>query len=84
MAELTQLREVPVELLRWTCNPDLLGFDTTKECRRTEKIIGQSRAVKAITLGLEIESPGYNIYVSGMTGTGKTTTIKNLLAQLEI
>mgnify|MGYP002681684021 FL=1 len=84
MAELTQLREVPVELLRWTCNPDLLGFDTTKECRRTEKIIGQSRAVKAITLGLEIESPGYNIYVSGMTGTGKTTTIKNLLAQLDL
>ena len=77
-------KEVPVQLLRWRCNPELLGFDTTKECRKTDAIIGQSRAVKAITLGLEIESPGYNIYVAGMTGTGKTTTIKNLLGQLDL
>ncbi|MGE5790980.1 MAG: Lon-like protease helical domain-containing protein, partial [Syntrophaceae bacterium] len=84
MAEMTPTKEVPVQLLRWTCNPDLLGFDTTKECTKTDSIIGQNRAVKAITLGLEIESPGYNIYVSGMTGTGKTTTIKNLLSQLDL
>src|SRR5512136_2037670 len=84
MAEMTRSKEVPVQLLRWTCNPDLLGFDTTKECTKTDSIIGQNRAVKAITLGLEIESPGYNIYVSGMTGTGKTTTIKNLLSQLDL
>jgi lon-related putative ATP-dependent protease len=84
MAELSRIREIPVQLLRWTCNPDLLGFDTTGECRKTDGIIGQNRAVKAITLGLEIESPGYNIYVSGMTGTGKTTTIKNLLGQLDL
>jgi len=84
MAEMTPTKEVPVQLLRWSCNPDLLGFDTTKECKKTDSIIGQNRAVKAITLGLEIESPGYNIYVSGMTGTGKTTTIKNLLSQLDL
>ena len=84
MAEMTRSKEVPVQLLRWTCNPDLLGFDTTKECNKSDSIIGQNRAVKAITLGLEIESPGYNIYVSGMTGTGKTTTIKNLLSQLDL
>jgi ATP-dependent Lon protease len=84
MAEMTRSKEVPVQLLRWTCNPELLGFDTTKECAKTDNIIGQNRAVKAITLGLEIESPGYNIYVSGMTGTGKTTTIKNLLSQLDL
>lgn len=84
MAQLTPVKEVPVELLRWSCNPTLLGFETTKECKRTDAIIGQNRAVNAITLGLEIESPGYNIYVSGMTGTGKTTTIKNLLGQLDL
>jgi len=84
MELMVQTKEVPTELLRWSCNPELLGFDTTKDCKKTDGIIGQSRAVKAITLGLEIESPGYNIYVSGMTGTGKTTTIKNLLAQLDL
>jgi ATP-dependent Lon protease len=84
MEAMARTKEVPVELLRWTCNPELLGFETTEDCKKTDGIIGQKRAVKAITLGLEIESPGYNIYVSGMTGTGKTTTIKNLLSQLDL
>lgn len=79
-----KIQEVPVEKLRWRCNPDSLGFETTSDCEKSHGIIGQDRAVKAIVLGLEIDSPGYNIYASGMTGTGKTTTIKNLLSQLDL
>lgn len=48
------------------------------------QIIGQDRAIKAIQLGLDVKSRGYNIFVTGLPGTGRTTTIKHLLAgQLE-
>ena len=39
-------------------------------------IIGQDRAVKAMDFGLQIKAPGYNIYMSGPTGTGKTSYAK--------
>ena len=76
--------EVPPEKLRWTCDPDSLGFESTGECKQITGIIGQERALTAIRMGLEIESPGYNIYASGLTGTGKTSTIKTLLSQLDV
>lgn len=46
-------------------------------------IIGQNKAINAIKLGLNVKSSGYNIFVTGPAGTGRTTTIKHLLEQLE-
>ena len=46
-------------------------------------IIGQERAIKSIKLGLKITSRGYNIFVTGLTGTGRSTTIKHLLEELD-
>jgi predicted ATP-dependent protease len=42
-------------------------------------IIGQPRALAALTMGTEIKSKGYNIFVSGQTGTGRRTAIKKVL-----
>jgi lon-related putative ATP-dependent protease len=72
-------RKVPIEKLRWTCDPALFSFKTTKEISPLEGILGQDRALTALKTGLEIESPGYNIFVSGLTGTGRSTTIKKTL-----
>jgi ATP-dependent Lon protease len=74
--------ELGIGDLRWHCRPNDLGFETTEEVPCCRDIIGQDRALAAITLGLEIPSPGYNIYVSGLTGTGKSTTIKTLLESM--
>lgn len=84
MSKSINFTEVPPEKLRWTCDPDSLGFESTGECKQITGIIGQERALTAIRMGLEIESPGYNIYASGLTGTGKTSTIKTLLSQLDV
>ncbi|UCG62195.1 MAG: AAA family ATPase [Candidatus Zixiibacteriota bacterium] len=46
-------------------------------------IIGQTKAIEAIKLGLNVKSPGYNIFVTGLSGTGRSTTIKLLLQQLD-
>ncbi len=69
--------------LRWRCKPTCFGFKTTKNAKPLDGVLGQSRAVKAIEVGLNINSPGYNIYVAGLSGTGKMTTIKALLGQLD-
>ena len=76
--------EVAPENLRVKIDPDSLGFENTEECDYSKGIIGQERAIKAVQIGLEIESPGYNIYAAGLTGTGKTSTIKSLLDQLDL
>ncbi len=77
-------KEVPPEKLRVRIDPDSLGFEDTKSCDYSSVIIGQDRAVRALEMGLEIESPGYNIYAAGLTGTGKASTIASLLNQLDL
>jgi len=76
--------EVPIEKLRWRCDPEALPFETTQTIQACEEIIGQERAQEAIRLGLNIHSVGYNIFVTGLTGTGRFTTIKCILEELNI
>ena len=72
-------REVKVKDLRWECDPSTFSFETTEDIDPLEGIIGQERAMVALKTGLGIEAPGYNIFVSGLTGTGRTITIKKTL-----
>lgn len=65
--------------LRWKCDPDILEFDSTEDLKPIEGILGQERALKAIRLGVEMRAPGYNIFICGMSGSGKATTVKQML-----
>lgn len=76
--------EVPVDQLRWRCNLDIFPFENTESVNPTEEIIGQERALEAIRVGLDIGSIGYNIFVTGLAGTGRFTTIKSVLKGLEV
>ncbi len=76
--------EVPVEKLRWRCDPEMLPFESTETVQACDEIIGQDRALEAIRVGLDITSLGYNIFVSGLTGTGRFTTIKCVLEEMEV
>jgi ATP-dependent Lon protease len=77
-------RELPAAKLRWHCDPKTLGFRDTTSVEASPEIIGQPRALEALRLGLEIDSPGFNIFVVGLTGTGKTTTISRLFEELRV
>jgi lon-related putative ATP-dependent protease len=79
----TRFEELPPDRLRWTCCPESIPFSSSDEAPACVDIIGQERALKAIQTGLDIKSVGYNIFITGMVGTGRTTTIKQLLEQLE-
>lgn len=70
--------------LRYRCDPKRLGFETTDEVQYRPNIIGQERALDAMRLGLTIRSPGYNIFISGLTGTGKLTAISYMLDRMDL
>ena len=74
--------EVPAERLRWRCEPSLLPCDCTSDMIPLEDFIGQERAVRAIEFGLGVNKPGFNIFVTGLTGTGKTTIVKAFLKKV--
>jgi ATP-dependent Lon protease len=82
MANLAKYR-LKTKDLRWRCDPGSLGFENTDDIKCKPHIIGQDRALDAVQLGLEMRSPGYNIYVSGLTGTGKSTAIQRLLKSMD-
>ena len=72
-------KELSPEDLRWKCNPEIFKFDSTEELKPIEGILGQERALKALKLGVEMRAPGYNIFIAGMSGSGKATTVKKML-----
>jgi predicted ATP-dependent protease len=71
--------EVPVDKLRWECDPKLFTFECTKDLAPLREFIGQERATRAVEFGLNMPDDGYNIYVAGLTGTGKTSMVKSYI-----
>ncbi len=61
------------------CPTSLFKFKDTTHLGKSHDIISQDRAVGAINMGLGIRKPGYNIYVAGIQGTGKTSVIRSFL-----
>ena len=76
--------EVPLEQLRWRCDPNTLSFETTEAIQPCQEIIGQERGLEAIRVGVDINSIGYNIFVTGLAGTGRFTTIKCVLEEIDV
>ncbi|MBI4585474.1 MAG: AAA family ATPase [Planctomycetes bacterium] len=70
------------EDLRWTCDPGIFPFRTTAEIKPSARVIGQAKALRALKLGLRLKSPGYNIFICGMPGTGRKYTLRHLLKKV--
>jgi len=73
------LRLLPGEL-RWRCEPSQFEFASTAELPPLEGTIGQERALTAIDFGIGIRDNGFNLFILGQPGTGRTSTIKSYLA----
>ena len=57
-------------------------FETTKDIEKLNGIIGQVRAVEALDFGIHIQNDGYNIYVSGESGTGRKSYSLSLIEKV--
>ncbi len=82
MSDLRDKLQVPLTQLTWTIPEDSVLPETTNDTEPQQAIIGQDRAVKAIRRGLIMRSKGYNIFVSGINGTGRTVTVEKLLQEV--
>lgn len=70
--------ELNYKKLKRVCTLEEFDFNNTDELEAKHSIIGQQKAVKAMEFGLSIKMKGYNIYMSGPSGTGKTTYAKEI------
>lgn len=77
------LRELKPRELRWTCDTSEYDLHVPESESRVIGIIGQERAIRAMKMGIELYSPGYNIFICGITGTGRTTTVKRILDKIK-
>jgi len=81
---MTAKNEVQPADLRCLCDPAMFDFETTADLEPLDQVIGQERAVRAITFGLEMQSSGYHIFVTGLEGTGKTTIVQEIVRKAAI
>jgi len=58
--------------LRRKCDPSVFSFQDTSFLTPSRGLIGQQRAVEATEFGLSIRYDGYNLYMAGEPGVGKT------------
>jgi Cdc6-like AAA superfamily ATPase len=75
------VQAIPPSGLRRICQHPHFTFETTAEIDSHDSIIGQPRGTRAIEFGIAIQSQGYNMFVLGESGTGRTTAIKRFLEQ---
>ena len=71
--------ELNYKQLKMVCDPSKFEFNSTEELDPIDTGIGQDRGIKALEFGLNVDVRGYNLYVEGPSGVGKTMYTKNYL-----
>ena len=74
--------EVNYRNLKMVCNPNMFEFETTENLESVPTGIGQDRGIKALEFGLNVDVKGYNLYIEGPNGVGKTMYTKNYLNKI--
>ncbi len=74
--------ELKYNQLKDYCNPKIFKFDDTSSLNSITTGIGQERGIKALEFGLSVDVKGYNLYLEGPDGVGKTMYTKNYLDKI--
>lgn len=75
-------KELSYKNLKDICNPNIFNFETTADIKEYNTIYGQDRGIKALEFGTQVKVKGYNIFVEGPTGVGKTMYTRNYLENI--
>jgi predicted ATP-dependent protease len=76
------IRELKAKDLAWRCPMSWLPRKDSTSIKPATTIVAQDRAVDAIAFGLAMRGIGFNVFVTGMSGTGRLTTIKSFVEKL--
>ncbi|MCP5023642.1 MAG: AAA family ATPase [bacterium] len=79
---LLDAKRVPQDLLRCTVDANSFDFATTGDIEPQEGVMGKDTALEALRFGLEVHAPGQNVFVRGLTGTGRLNLVQNLIHQI--
>ena len=74
--------ELSYKDLKRICDPNIFKFEDTSELEGINTGIGQDRGIKALEFGINVDVKGYNIYLEGPSGVGKTMFAKNYLDKI--
>src|SRR5512139_2719873 len=74
--------KLPIEKYRNVFSVSLVECRSTKDLSPLDEIVGQERAVKALDFGLNIREEGFNVFASGMHGTGRKSAVKKFVEEL--
>ena len=75
-------RELRPEQLRRRVDAGRLPFRSTAEVAPLIGTIGQPRALDALEYGLAVGTRGFNVFVAGLPGSGRQTTVLDYLRAL--
>jgi len=74
--------ELNYKQLKMMCDPNIFKFETTENLEPITTGIGQERGIKALEFGINVNIRGYNLYIEGPSGVGKTMYTKNYLNKI--
>ncbi|MDT8358407.1 MAG: ATP-binding protein, partial [Methanomicrobiaceae archaeon] len=76
------VEKLPITQYRNRLGPKEIECDSTRNLTPLTEIIGQERATKALHFGLNIDEKGFNIFVSGLHGTGRKSAVTKFIDEL--
>ncbi len=75
------IKELSFRQLKKSCSYTDINFD---ENSYENGIIGQPKGAEALKLGLSVKSKGYNIYVAGLSASGRTTFAEKFAREIAL
>ena len=77
-----KINELNYKELKDICNPNIFKFEKINEIVDTTNLVyGQDRGIKALEFGVNVDLKGYNMYLEGPAGVGKTMYTKRFLQE---
>lgn len=74
------VRALSAAAVRWRCPP----LRPSRAARSTAELFGQPRALDALRTGLAIDAHGFHVFVSGLTGSGRSRVVQQLVEELRV
>src|SRR5690554_2207117 len=76
---MAKIAPLPAKAITQQIPSSFFNLRSTKNLKPFHGVLGQERAVNALQFGVAMHRPGYNIFVMGETGTGRSSYVQDFL-----